>query len=112
MTASQLDVVTGATGYTGKYITARLLAMGRQVRNLTGRSNRPNPFKEKLATVPFRFDDPAELAHSLEGTDVLYNTYWVRFSHGRQSYDRAVENTLKLIDAAKQAGVRLSLIHI
>ena len=44
MAEADTDVVTGAFGYTGKYITERLLARGRRVRTLTGHSNRPNPF--------------------------------------------------------------------
>ena len=36
MQSREFDVVTGAFGYTGKYITRRLLAMGRGVRTLTG----------------------------------------------------------------------------
>ncbi|SFR17239.1 hypothetical protein [Desulfoscipio geothermicus] len=36
MSNSKVNVVTGAFGYTGKYITRRLLAMGKQVLTLTG----------------------------------------------------------------------------
>ncbi len=38
--------------------------------------------------------------------DVLYNTYWVRFNHRNFKHSIAVEHTLKLFEAAKQAGVR------
>ena len=38
------DVVTGAFGYTGKYVARRLLAAGRKVRTLTNHPDRPNPF--------------------------------------------------------------------
>lgn len=111
MGASQLDVVTGATGYTGKYVTRRLLAMGHRVRNLTGHPGRANPFGEGVTTAPFRFDNPQELARSLEGATVLYNTYWVRFTHGKESHERAVANTLALLEAAKQAGVQ-RIVHV
>jgi len=107
----EFDVVTGAFGYTGKYITTRLLAMGRTVRTLTGHPDRPNPFGGKVSVAPFRFGDSGELAASLQGADTLYNTYWVRFSHGKVTFDEAVRNTRTLIGAAKTAGVR-RLVHI
>lgn len=48
---------------------------------------------------------------SLQGAAVLYNTYWVRFDHGEATYRRAVENTRRLFQAARQAGVR-RVVHI
>ena len=111
MISSQLDAVTGATSYTGKYITRRLLALGRQVRSLTGQPDRPNPLGDLVTAVSFRFDDHRALARSLEGAKVLYNTYWVRFSHGRETYEGAVANTLALIAAAKEAGVE-RIVHV
>jgi len=106
MEAAELNVVTGAFSYTGKYITQRLLSMGKRVRTLTGHPNRQNPFGEQVTVSPFNFDDPAELTKSLRGATTLYNTYWVRFSHGRVTFDEAVENTKALIKAAGEAGVR------
>jgi len=91
MGTAELDVVTGAFSYTGKYITQRLLSTGKKVRTLTGHPNRPNPFGEQVTVSPFSFDDPAELTKSLRGATTLYNTYWVRFSHGRVTFDQAVE---------------------
>ena len=32
----EFHVVTGAFGYTGKYITQRLLSLGKKVRTITG----------------------------------------------------------------------------
>jgi uncharacterized protein YbjT (DUF2867 family) len=45
-----VDVVTGAFGYTGRYITGRLLESGRNVKTLTGhpkRPPRPNPVRHQ-----------------------------------------------------------------
>jgi NADH dehydrogenase len=42
--SQELHVVTGAFGYTGKYITKRLLAAGARVRTLTNSLKRENPF--------------------------------------------------------------------
>lgn len=111
MEPAQLDVVTGAFGYTGKYITRRLLAMGRQVVTLTGHPDRHNPFGDRVRAVPFNFDRPDELARSLHGATTLYNTYWVRFSHGDTTFEQAVANTKTLIDAAVAAGLR-RIVHV
>ena len=106
-----LHAVTGAFGYTGCYITRRLLAEGQRVITLTGHPGRPNPFGEQVKAYPFNFGNPDALAASLEGVDVLYNTYWVRFSHGDTTFEKAVRNTKTLIDAAKAAGVR-RFVHV
>lgn len=106
-----LDAVTGAFGYTGKYITRRLLAAGRRVLTLTGHPGRPNPFGRRVAVASFSFEDPAQLARSLQGTATLYNTYWVRFPRGAASFDQAVRNTITLVRVARQAGVR-RIVHV
>ena len=104
---SDLHVVTGALGYSGKYIAARLLEAGHRVRTLTNSTHRANPFEGRVDVHPFNFDDPDRLAASLEGTRVLYNTYWIRFNYGRGAFTHgtAVANTLKLFGAARRAGV-------
>ena len=104
-------VVTGASGYTGRYITRRLLDGGAEVRSLTGHPDRPSPFERRVETYPYRFDDPDKLASSLEGADTLFNTYWIRFARGELTHDRAVENLRTLFDAARVAGVR-RVVHI
>lgn len=105
-----IHVVTGAFGYTGKYIASALLARGIQVRTLTNSPQRANPFKNSIEAMPFHFDDPARLAASLEGAEVLYNTYWVRFNHRLFNHAEAVRNTLTLFSAAKQAGIQ-RIVH-
>lgn len=111
MGAGQLDVVTGAFGYTGKYITERLLSSGQSVRTLTGHPNRPNPFGDRVSVARFQFEDRGKLAEHLAGASTLYNTYWVRFPRGEVTFDRAVRNTETLIGAAVDAGVR-RLVHV
>ena len=108
---SEFDVVTGALSYTGKYITRRLLSAGRRVRTLTGHPDRPNPFGKQVEIAPMNFEDPASLVQSLRGATVLYNSYWVRFSHGRATFDQAVANSRALIQAAKEAGIR-RIVHL
>ena len=102
-----LNIVTGAFGFSGKYIAQRLLAMGERVRTLTNHPRGGAPFE----VAPFDFRNPEQLARSMTGAAVLYNTYWVRFAHGEVSHEKAVENSKVLIGAAEQAGVK-RLVHI
>jgi NADH dehydrogenase len=102
--------VTGAFSYSGKYIARRLLAAGHEVITLTGHPNRPDPFNGKIKAFPLDFDE-ASMARSLQGVETLYNTYWVRFDQGQNTQPHAVENTRKLVNAAKTAGVR-RIVHI
>lgn len=108
---SPLHVVTGAFGYSGKYIAARLLAEGVRVRTITNSVDRANPFGERVQAFPFNFNNLPELVETLRGATVLYNTYWVRFNHATFQHATAVENTLKLFEAAKQAGVE-RVVHV
>ncbi len=110
--------VTGAFSYSGKYITKRLLERGEEVITLTGHPNRPNPFGGKVKAYPLDFDPslhsaqaPLGMTRSLQGVDMLVNTYWVRFDRGENTQPRAVENTRKLVNAAKAAGVK-RIVHI
>jgi uncharacterized protein YbjT (DUF2867 family) len=111
MDTGELHVVTGAFGYSGKYIARRLLDLGHRVRTLTNSPNRPNPFGGAVEAHPFNFDRPDSLAGSLRGASALYNTYWVRFNHKDFRHSQAVENTLALFEAAKRAGVG-RVIHV
>ena len=106
-----LHAVTGAFGYSGKYIAQRLLDAGQQVITLTNSAQRPNPFGERVRAYPFNFDDPLALVNNLRGVEVLYNTYWVRFNHKNFTHAQAVDNTLKLFEAAQQAGVQ-RVVHV
>jgi NADH dehydrogenase len=104
------SAVTGAFSYSGKYIARRLLARGEDVITLTSHPNRIDPFNGKIKAYPLSFDE-ADMTRSLQGVDTLYNTYWVRFDWGANTQPRAVENTRKLVNAAKAAGVR-RIVHI
>jgi NADH dehydrogenase len=106
--------VTGAFSYSGKYITRRLLACNEEVITLTGHPNRPDPFGGKVKAYPLDFDETtlqSSVTRSLQGVDVLVNTYWVRFDKDQNTQPRAVENTRKLVHAAKAAGVK-RIVHI
>jgi uncharacterized protein YbjT (DUF2867 family) len=109
--SQRLHVVTGAFGYSGKYIATRLLAEGHHVRTLTNSWQRPNPFGNQIEALPFNFDCPEDLVESLRGAEVLYNTYWVRFNYSFFKHQSAVRNTLILFEAARSAGVK-RIVHI
>lgn len=111
MTTRRTHVVTGAYGYTGKYIARQLLARGHAVKTLTNSTDRENEFGGRVPPEPLCFEDPDRLVRSLRGARVLYNTYWVRFDHTRFDHDTAVRNTLVLFDAAKRAGVE-RVVHV
>jgi len=111
MPTPEINVITGAFSYTGKYITRRLLAMEKEVRTLTGHPNNPNPFGDQVTAYPFNFDNAEQLVESLRGATTLYNTYWIRFSHGTTTFDVAVENTKKLIRAAEEARIE-RIVHV
>lgn len=111
MAKPELNVVTGAFSFTGKYIARRLLALGQQVKTLTGHPGREHPFGDAVTAMPLQFEDPAALRTSLAGAATLYNTYWIRFEHGRMTFAQAVAHTATLLDAARQAGVR-RVVHI
>ena len=100
-----LAVVTGAFSYTGRYVTRRLLDQGVRVRTLTRSPDAGDPFGGRVEVAPLDFSDPDGLRRSVQGAGVFYNTYWIRYAHGRITFDLAVENTGTLFEAAKSAGV-------
>lgn len=103
--------VTGAFGYSGRYIALRLLDAGHEVLTLTNSPDRHNPFGERVRAVPFHFHEPSRLVEALRGVEVLINTYWVRFDHPLFTHDEAVRNTRVLFNAAQAAGVR-RIVHV
>jgi len=105
------DVVTGAYSYTGRFIARRLIAQDRPLKTLTNHPRRPGAEDVHAEVAPLQFTDRAALVDSLRGADVLYNTYWVRFNHGRTRFGEAVANTRILLGAARDAGVR-KIVHI
>jgi uncharacterized protein YbjT (DUF2867 family) len=111
MNQGELHAVTGAFGYSGKYIAQRLLGQGCRVLALTNSPARANPFGDGVRACPFHFDEPDKLAGSLKGVSVLFNTYWVRFNHRTFTHADAVRNTKVLFRAAREAGVK-RVVHV
>ncbi|HWR98811.1 MAG TPA: NAD(P)H-binding protein [Candidatus Methanoperedens sp.] len=107
----EIQAVTGGFGYTGRHIARLLLERGYRVRTLTNAPAARDPFGGRLEVRPLAFKDARALDSALSGVDVLYNTYWVRFNHRRFGHATAVENTLRLFEAARRAGVR-RVVHV
>jgi uncharacterized protein YbjT (DUF2867 family) len=111
MAVRPVHLVTGAFGYSGRYIARRLLAAGFEVRTLTNSPRRENPFGGAVRAERFHFDNRVRLVESLRGVSVLYNTYWVRFNQATFQHATAVRNTLELFAAAREAGVG-RIVHV
>ena len=105
------DVVTGAFGYTGRYIAKRLVAQGRTVATLTRRTQPAGLFPQPLQRIVPNYADRDALAAQIQGADTLYNTYWVRFDHGGTGHEAAVEHSRTLFAAARMAGVS-KIVHV
>jgi uncharacterized protein YbjT (DUF2867 family) len=105
-----VDVVTGAFSYSGRAIAAELLRQGRRVRTLTGHPERAGA-GATVQVLPLDFDDLPAMVAGLRGATTLYNTYWVRFAHGRRDHDLAVQNSRALFYAARRAGIQ-RVVHV
>src|SRR6266511_3697957 len=104
--------VTGAYGFSGKYMAQRLLDLRHEVITLTNSPHRSNPFGESVKAFLYNFSEPKELEKSLRGIDVLINTYWVRFDKPSHfTFAQALANTKVLFDAAKRVGPRSRRAH-
>jgi NADH dehydrogenase len=108
--SAAFDVVTGAFSYSGAAIARELLAAGGRVRTLTGHPGRA-PAGTPIEVRPLDFGDPDGLVRALRGAGTLYNTYWVRFPHGRLDHPAAVARSRVLFQAAAEAGVR-RIVHV
>ena len=106
-----LHAVTGAYGYSGKYIAQRLLDAGHRVVTFTNSPDRPHGFGGAVPARPLAFGRPELLTELLRDVKVLYNTYWVRFNHRGFTLNGAVRNTRVLFRAAAEAGVE-RIVHV
>ena len=82
-----------------------MLDRGGSVKTLTRDPNREDPFGGKVSAYPLDFSDQEGLRRSIEGAVVLYNTYWIRFGQGRNTFEQAAESSRTLFAAATEAGV-------
>jgi NADH dehydrogenase len=109
--SNELHVVTGAYGYSGRYIAARLLDAGHRVRTLTNAPPSRSLFGDRVDAHPLCFDRPERLTALLDGASVLYNTYWIRFNYANFRLSQAIDNTRVLFAAARAAGIQ-RVVHV
>jgi NADH dehydrogenase len=107
----KIHAVTGAFGYSGRYIASRLLEERREVITLTGSVHRQSELTNRVKVFPLDFKRPDDLVEALDGVSTLYNTYWVRFNHRLFRHTDAVANSKTLFEAAKLAGVE-RIVHV
>ena len=92
-------IVTGAFRHTDRHIARRLLQEGVCARTLTRCLEKENPFGGKTPSAarfrPTLRTSPTPMAsrRSMEGVDVLCNTYWIRSGRGRNTFERALRNS-------------------
>ncbi|MEE9311022.1 MAG: NAD-dependent epimerase/dehydratase family protein [Planctomycetota bacterium] len=70
--SEQLHVVTGAFGYSGKYLSRMLLKASHRVRTLTNSPDRKHEFGDSIEVHKFNFDDIDKLTESMRCVDVFY----------------------------------------
>ena len=106
-----IHTITGGFGYTGTYLSKALIKHGKIVETLTNSPEKKTIDSQKMVAHPLDFENEEGLIVSLKNTEVLYNTYWVRFNHKLFNHQQAVTNTFKLFYAAKKAGVK-RIVHV
>ncbi len=104
--APPLLLLTGATGYVGGRLLARLEATGRRVRCLTRRPEALRPRVGQGTEVAFAdVSDPASLPGAMAGGDIAYYlVHSMGSADGFEEQDRAAAR--KFGAAARAAGVR------
>jgi uncharacterized protein YbjT (DUF2867 family) len=103
--------LTGAFSYTGRYIAQRLLAEGIKIRALTNHPKLEVFPQHSIPVFPLRFQEEDSMIDALKGTDILINTYWIRYPHKKLTHENAAQNIQFLVQCAKKAGVR-QIIHL
>lgn len=105
-------VVTGATGFTGSFVTARLVEAGARVRALVRR----DAAVPGATTVPGDLRRPESLSAAVEGADAVVHC---AIAYGLEAADAqrlTVEGTRALAEAARAAGcgrfVHMSTISV
>lgn len=115
MAAARRVAITGAFSYTGRYLSKLALDAGCNVINLSSRSvpiastaagTLTAEQQAKVQTRPLSFESPRDVGLALEGCDVLFCTYWIRFALEGDSHAKAAERVAGLFELARAAGVR------
>jgi uncharacterized protein YbjT (DUF2867 family) len=107
-----LIAVTGATGFVGRHVVARLTSRGHRVRALV---RFPDRARRALASLPppvpqlvvGDLDDAAALATLMRGADAVIHLVGIIVEAGSATFHAVhVEGTRRMLAAARDAGVR------
>ncbi len=105
-------LITGATGYIGRHLVARLISQGERPRCLVRDIQRARGIlpADKVELVQGDTTLPDVLADAVQGVDTIVHTAFItadrKQSAGNQYEVTNVGGTTNLINAAKQAGVK------
>ena len=105
-------LITGATGYIGRHLVARVVAQGEQPRCLVRELNRAKRIlpADKVELVQGATTSPASLDAAVQGVDTIVHAAFLtadrKQSAGNEYEKTNVQGTAYLIQAAKKAGVK------
>lgn len=105
-------LITGATGYIGRHLVARMVAQGERPRILVRDAKRAAEIlpADKVELVQGDTLDPKALKGAVQGVDTIVHAAFITADHkesaGNHYEDTNVRGTGNLIRAAKEAGVK------
>ena len=105
-------LITGATGYIGRHLVARLVEKGERPRCLVRNLSRAADIlsADKVELVQGDTTNPTSLEAAVQGIDTIVHTAFITADHkqssGNQYEATNVQGTANLITAAKAAGVK------
>jgi dihydroflavonol-4-reductase len=105
-----INLVTGATGFTGSHLVRSLFGDGKPVRVLVRRAARAQALLPSgVEVVTGELSDPEAVARAMKGSQVVYHlaaAYREARHSNRYYWQVNYEGTRLLLDAAKAQGVR------
>ncbi len=105
-------LITGATGYMGRHLVARLVAQGERPRCLVRDLNRAKRLlpADKVELVQGETTSPSSLDIAVQGVDTIVHAAFLtadRKQSAGNSYEKTnIQGTANLVKAAKKAGVK------
>jgi uncharacterized protein YbjT (DUF2867 family) len=90
-------------------VTERLLPR-HAVRSLTSHP-RKNRFGDRVRSILYDFERPERMDEAFDGAETFVHSYYIRFPHAGDTFERAVERAGVLLDCARRAGVR-RVVHV
>lgn len=102
-------VLIGASGFVGSAILKEALDRGHKVTVIAPNPEKIGTSNPNLTVVKGDATNPAELAAVAKGKDAVISAYNPGWGNPRQ-YEETLENYPKIVEGAKQAGVKRLLI--